>query len=569
MPIATVSFIMRRMVSTVTPSCLKVKKRLTTSTTVFLPTVVCDGFVRTDHSEVGDTTALAVDVPSHCHPKDFRYHRRFLSSLMTPTLSSSKSTWTAPTTLVHREISTTTTRTTTKVETTTETTMNDDDDDDDDVASSIACVSSTASDYHVNDNNNNNDYESNDDSLFIDSTYQAIHDSKTGRHPSPPPPPPPPPVTMSEEWIPPPPIPSLQGGVDRAYRNDVDGNDDDALFYLSEEEQDTLSEEEILQRLEDVLSRMEQEEEEEQDELLLREELDGPSSPVDWMQNRRAILGTSRSIDGTVDPMSSTDIVPIRVHELMTVDEIQTLLEVHGGSDVIVVLDDVDHPRMGGALGMVICSSGQRRGAGAGASSSSPANLDNNSSNNATIDSYYPSSPLSGGGNHSSYVISTLTRALVEHLKARRLHEAGMLGGPLPTSAQLSNSNRRRNNWEVIDCGNYIVHILDPPTRRALRLEELWSGRDPLWKLDVTNDDAVEDYCAKYPVPADYGGQNGSTAQQQLSMWDARAVRRLERNQYAASPFPSHRPVVPNATKKRDRRAGKRRLREQRQQQQQ
>ncbi len=341
---------------------------------------------------------------------------------------------------------------------------------------------------------------------------------------------------------------------------------DDALFYLSEEEEKTLSEEEILARLEEALAAMDEEDEddewdEEEDEDVRYAAagtavVDDAGPTVDWMQNRRAVLGGGGGPDGTVRPNGTDKVVPVRPHELMTAEEIQTLLEAYGGNDVVVLLDDPDLPRMGGLVGMVVCNTGR--------GGSPPDNHNNNKNTEPHGGSAYhdDESPY-GGGNHP-YLITTLARVLVEHLKARRLHEAGLLGGRPRAPPPLSNGRvgGRHTSWEVVDCGNYVVHILDPPTRRALGLEALWSGRDPLWRLDVTNDDAVEDYCANHPVPAGYGSRGQP---QHLSLWDARAVRRLERNQYTATP--AHRPVVPTATKRRDRRAGKRKRREQRQQQ--
>lgn len=345
---------------------------------------------------------------------------------------------------------------------------------------------------------------------------------------------------VSEEWIPPPSPPSASGTdananaavhagnvayrqqerVDRAYREA-----DDALFHLTEEEEATLGEEEILRRLEVALAEMDEEQEEEE----RRRDLEGigggdDDGPVDWMQTRRAaLMGAADSPGG---------VVTVRHHQLMTVDEIRTLLEEYGGHDVVVLPDDLNRPRMGGAEGMVVCSSSDIHG---------------------------PTAFHSMGGGGGSHLVTTLTRALIEHLKARRLDEVGVLGAQMRPPARASTS---RDDWHVVDCGNFIVHILGPPTRRALQLERLWSGKDPLWRLDLADEDAVEDYCARHPVPAEYGQAMNVT--QQPSAWDARAVRRLEKNQYTTPP-PSHRPVVPNATKSRDRRAGRRRRRDQQQ----
>jgi hypothetical protein len=129
-----------------------------------------------------------------------------------------------------------------------------------------------------------------------------------------------------------------------------------------------------------------------------------------------------------------------------------------------------------------------------------------------------------------------------------------------------------QSTWHVVDCGSYIVHILDAHTRNYLKLEQLWSGKDPLWQLEYWKDEAVDEYCEKHPVPTYYNGGNGTPVATDSSFgsyWDPSMVRRLERNQYSSlsSPFPIHRPVISNATKRRDRRAGRRKGRQLRQQQ--
>jgi len=122
--------------------------------------------------------------------------------------------------------------------------------------------------------------------------------------------------------------------------------------------------------------------------------------------------------------------------------------------------------------------------------------------------------------NNSPYLISTLSRVLIDHMKDRKLHEIGIAPG-----AQQNTTNRAATSslmmgsggmygggggggesWKIVDCGNYIVHILDNTTRRDLRLEELWSGADPIWKLNVFDDDQVEEYCQRHPVPERYDG---------------------------------------------------------------
>ena len=61
------------------------------------------------------------------------------------------------------------------------------------------------------------------------------------------------------------------------------------------------------------------------------------------------------------------------------------------------------------------------------------------------------------------------------------------------------------DDWNVIDCQNYVVHILLEETRQHLNLEALWSGEDELLKLRLNDEDTVDDYVAKNPVPDKFG----------------------------------------------------------------
>ena len=109
-----------------------------------------------------------------------------------------------------------------------------------------------------------------------------------------------------------------------------------------------------------------------------------------------------------------------------------------------------------------------------------------------------------------------------------------------------------------------MVHVMDENTRKALRLEYLWSGEDPLWTLDVMDDDAVENYVAKNPVPPSYGpnpgvdyfGEGGWTGSIPVDVGSI--GRQLQRQAFAAA----HRPVVPAEDRRRTSREAKRRRRE-------
>ena len=108
------------------------------------------------------------------------------------------------------------------------------------------------------------------------------------------------------------------------------------------------------------------------------------------------------------------------------------------------------------------------------------------------------------------------------------------------------------------------MHVLDGPTRRDLRLEELWSGKDPLLKLNVFDDDAIEEYCQYNPVPERYNGTGSiSHNKNHYDFGGKVAIKKLERTQFGMPQ--RHKPVISQAVRNRDRRAGRKRRRAQRQ----
>lgn len=267
---------------------------------------------------------------------------------------------------------------------------------------------------------------------------------------------------------------------------------EDALFVIDDND----SEEEIQRKLEMVLKLEEELEEQQFQKALEREERSQQQAP-DWLATRRAALGKRAQ--------ESARAIPVREHELVTQQELVSLLEYHEAMNVKVIMDNPKSPRMGGAEGIIVSE--------------------------AT----------------SLFHVQSITRALVDHLKERKLHQAGVLGAQMG-----SNRSLHASNWNVIDCHNYLVHILDPPTRKALQLEKLWSGKDPLWKLDIANEDEVDRYVEQNPVPTSHGIAEESS-------WN---IGKLERNTFAP-----HSPIVPSMQKQEDRRAGRRKRRLLRQQQ--
>lgn len=304
----------------------------------------------------------------------------------------------------------------------------------------------------------------------------------------------------NDEWIPPSrPLMGDQGHsklylqnrqANELHQFDMELEQEEALMQIGDEE----DEEEALLRLE-VLLQKEQEQETRNQELYAQQlkmynNNNTPSSDEsggDWLQTRRAVLGQEGE---------RKDVIEVRHHAFLTQEEISTLLQSLGGKEVTTVLDDPEYARMGGAKGMVFCT----------------------------------------GDN--SFHISTLVRTLVEHLQARHLQDLGV-SGAVGDDAGAEGSGNYQDPWRVVDCSNFIVHILDKRTRNHLKLEDLWSGKDPLWRLDLKNDEAVEEYIRTHPVPDDYGTVAVD--------WDSSLVSKLENSRWTAP----HRPVIPKHGRKR------------------
>ena len=297
----------------------------------------------------------------------------------------------------------------------------------------------------------------------------------------------------NDEWIPPSrPLMGDQGHsklylekeVDRQEQElqefDAELEQEEALMQIGDEEDP----EEALRRLEILLQK-----EEEQDALAQEQynkEMKDPSSTAagggDWLQTRRAVLGQGER----------KDVIEVRHHAFLTPEEISTLLTSLGAKEVTTVMDNPDYARMGGAKGMMF----------------------------ATGD--------------NTFHIATCVRGLIEHLQARQLQDLGV-SGAIGDGAEGGN----QDSWRVVDCSNFIVHILDKRTRKQLKLEDLWSGKDPLWRLDLKNDEAVEEYIRTHPVPDDYGTVAVD--------WDSNLVSKLENSRWTAP----HRPVIPKHTSRR------------------
>jgi len=282
----------------------------------------------------------------------------------------------------------------------------------------------------------------------------------------------------------------------------VNEQDDDALFVLTEEEQATMTEDEILERLEQVLAAEEAREEQRAREQLEEEELQQQlqerllheDGVPDWLKTRRSVLADDDENESTLTAIPLT-----------TADEIQAFLSKQGGTDIVLLKDHQE--RLGGGVeGMILCTATDGR------------------------------------------MIQLMVRLMTGSRKKSKQQQQQQLSYD---SSLLSNTN---DLWQVLECGNYIVHLFDASTRKRLNLEDLWTGKDPLWKLAYWDDDAIEEYCQRHPAGGD--DVTSSTTNTSSTAWNPSMVRRLER--YSVT----HRPVIPTAIKQRDRRAGRRKRRE-------
>lgn len=187
---------------------------------------------------------------------------------------------------------------------------------------------------------------------------------------------------------------------------------------------------------------------------------------IDWLQTRRKKLGTEAiemlSPEQAKARKDAIAEIPVKQFTLLSKDEIASCLEAMGGRDITVILDDPKNQRMGGALGLIIVSA----------------------------------------ATHTQ--LSMMADALVRQMRRRDLHKLDVLGAKYGPEGN-NRSSQAEETWIVVDCRNYIVHFQDETTRKLINLEALWSGKDPMFKIDYRDEDQVDDYIASHPVPVNYG----------------------------------------------------------------
>ena len=229
---------------------------------------------------------------------------------------------------------------------------------------------------------------------------------------------------------------------------------------IEEEDDEEEEEEEELRLLQQEIDELEKEEEKEQSQPQLQQSFLDEDTSIDWLKTRRRVMGgdaesnnlLTASLPGKARHQDLFEVDVIH-HTLLNKTEIAAIVQALGGEDIKVIYDDPHHRRMGGALGMIIVTAER------------------------------PSQ------------MRALADTLVRQMRRRKLQHVDVIG------AQQGPEGTPESNWMVVDCRNFIVHFMGPHTRRAVNLEDIWSGKDDLHKVNVFDDDAVEDYVAAHPVP--------------------------------------------------------------------
>jgi ribosomal silencing factor RsfS len=168
-------------------------------------------------------------------------------------------------------------------------------------------------------------------------------------------------------------------------------------------------------------------------------------------------------------------------------------MEKLGGQNIVVVYDDPHERRFGGAIARVLVTAPR------------PSQL------------------------------KIMADTLVRHMRQRKLQECDVF------AAKEGPEGDEASNWMVVDCRNFVVHIMEEQMRNDLNLEELWSGNDPLHRVNFYDEDEVDEYVAAHPVPETYG--------KPVFDWEAR-FRELQKNRWTAP----HKPVVKRPRMKRKKR---------------
>jgi len=148
--------------------------------------------------------------------------------------------------------------------------------------------------------------------------------------------------------------------------------------------------------------------------------------------------------------------IEVKERTYLSRHEISKLLTILGAQNVVLLPDNREQPRLDGAIGIIL------------ATSPSPTQM------------------------------RKLVDSLVYQMRQRNLDRMGVLG------AQLGPEGDQHSGWMVVDCGNYVVHVQDEETREQVGLKQLWSGEDGLYRLDLSNEEEVDEYIENNPIPDEF-----------------------------------------------------------------
>eukprot|EP00977_Amphora_coffeiformis_P013557 scaffold3586_cov164-Amphora_coffeaeformis.AAC.8 len=273
-----------------------------------------------------------------------------------------------------------------------------------------------------------------------------------------------------------------------AAAEDVVDEEEELRRLQQEIDQLAVDEEEELKRLKKEIEKIDQEEKKKKEMPIIDED-----ASVDWLQTRRRMMGEQAGLAANMPGAARHETlfeVEVKHHTLFRKDEIATIMTSLGGTDIKVIFDNPKERRMGGAMGMILVTVSR------------------------------PSQ------------IRILADTLVRQMRHRKLEEVDVFG------AKQGPEGDETSLWMVVDCHNYIVHILEEQMRQALNLEDVWSGKDPLHRVNWKDEDAVDDYVTAYPVPDNFGVSQFD--------WDHR-FRELQKNRWTAP----HKPVVDRPRQKK------------------
>jgi Ribosomal silencing factor during starvation len=95
-------------------------------------------------------------------------------------------------------------------------------------------------------------------------------------------------------------------------------------------------------------------------------------------------------------------------------------------------------------------------------------------------------------------------------------------------------------SWLAVCCHNFIVHVQSSVTRKAINLESLWTDQEELHLVDLTDEDAVDEYVRENQVPDEYISQfvnrnafgaewNETLSQLEKTRWSRKTLKNTKR----------------------------------------